>query len=217
MSEDTPKPVEFGVSADYPWPRGDHTLAARTANWRSAAHFADVDAGEILRIEGFRQGAELSFNQMIASSSDRSLLVYPFVYGWRHTIELQLKYLIKLFERTEQITVEDGFLKSHNLGKLWGKLHPLAEELIGKFGVRKVEVETTTRIIGQLTTIDPDGQELRYPLRMDGKPSLDNQSPIDLPTFQEALQGASAFLEGLAEVAFQELEYQREMSEEYGP
>ncbi|WP_101468913.1 hypothetical protein [Nocardia fluminea] len=111
----------------------------------------------------------------------------------------------------------DDFLNSHNLAKLWDKLRPSAEELIGEFGVRKVEVDAITRIIWQLTMIDPDGQELRYHVRTDGKPSLANHKYIDPPKFQEAMLGASAFLDGLTEYAFQQLELRREIAEEYGP
>ncbi|MFE6925945.1 hypothetical protein ACFVAV_33380 [Nocardia sp. NPDC057663] len=218
MSEDLPMSDDFGISADSPWPKGNHTLDARGADWRSAAYFYSGAApGEYVRIHGFRQAAELLFTQMLASSVDRNLLVYPFVYNWRHTVELQIKELIGLLARTGQLTIDEGLLRTHNLAKLWSKVQPVAEELIGTGVVRKVEVVATTRIIGQLTKIDPDGQELRYHLRTDGTPSLANQNHIDPPKFQEAMQGCSAFLDGFIEHAFQELEFKREMAEEFGP
>lgn len=57
----------------------------------------------------------------------------------------------------------------------------------------------------------------RYHLRTDGSPSLANHNHIDPPSFQEAMQACSAFLDGLIEHAFQELEFQQEMAREFGP
>lgn len=217
MSEDPPTSDDFGISADSPWPKGNHTLDARGADWRTAAYFyASAAPGEYARIHGFRQAAELLFTQILADSADRNLLVYPFVYNWRHTVELQIKELIWLLTRTGQITDDQVLLRTHNLAKLWSKVQPVAKELIEAGVACNVEVVATTRIIGQLTTIDRDGQELRYQLRTDGTPSLVNKNHIDPPKFQEAMQGCSAFLDGWIENAFQELEFKREMAEEFG-
>ncbi|PKV76814.1 hypothetical protein [Nocardia fluminea] len=219
MSEDTRAPVDFGISSDSPWPRDDHSLSGRGADWRTAAYFhSGPDTGEYLRIEGFKQAAELVYEQMVASSSHRSTLVYPFVWNWRHVVELQLKELVGLFQKAGKITVGDDFLRTHNLAVLWEKVRPVVAGSIDDYtGLRKVEVTATTRIIGQLTAIDPDGQELRYHVRTDGKPSLAKQSHIDPSKFRAALQGVSALFVGLSEVTYQELELQRELAEEYGP
>lgn len=218
MSEDPSTSDDFGISAELPWPKGNHTLDARKADWRSAAYFTSSAApGEYVRIEGFRQAAELIFTQMLASSVDRSHLVYPFVYTWRHTIELQLKELLGVLRQSGQISFDDDLLRTHNLAKLWSAVGSITEDLIETAVARKVELKAATRIIGQLTAIDPDGQELRYHLRTDGSPSLANHNHIDPPRFQEAMQACSAFLDGFIEHAFQELEFQQEMAREFGP
>ncbi|MFD0600243.1 hypothetical protein ACFQZ4_54545 [Catellatospora coxensis] len=71
-------------------------------------------------------------------------------------------------------------------------------------------------MIGQLTTLDPDGQNFRYHVR-DGTPVLSAKESIDLPKFHEALQGVCAFFDGAAIGAYEDLETQREIAREYAP
>lgn len=72
-------------------------------------------------------------------------------------------------------------------------------------------------MVGQLTALDPDGQELRYHERTDGTPSLLGHPHIDLPRFHDALLGVAAYLDGVTEGTWQRLDFEREMAREFGP
>ncbi len=204
------------MTSAMPWPRADHTLDGRNADWRSAAYF---DAGwgtAYLRIEGFRRSAELHYRQMMVSPSERNFLVYPFAANWRHAIELQLKDLLGLLGRLHKATFDDNLKHTHNLAKLWAQALPLIQASPAT-EARPADLTTVTKLIGQLTTLDPDGQELRYHERTDGKPSLQGHPHIDMPKFHESLQGVAAFLDGITEGIHQALEFERDMAWECGP
>jgi hypothetical protein len=199
-----------------PWPRADHALDGRDADWRSAAYF---DAGwgtAYLRIEGFGRSAELHYEQMTISQNDRNILVYPFASNWRHPIELQLKDLLGLLGRLHKAKFDDNLKHSHNLARLWAQALPLIEATSAT-EARAADLTTVTKLIGQLTALDPDGQELRYHERTNGTPSLQGYPHIDVPKFHESLQGVAAFLDGTAEGIHQALEFERDMAREYGP
>lgn len=204
------------MTFERPWPHADHTLNGRGADWRTAAYF---DAGwgtAYARIEGFRASAELNYGAMMASAADRNFLVYPFAANWRHAIELQLKDLLGLLFRLHRWVLDDDLKHTHNLAKLWATARPMVEETFDT-ETRPSELATVTRLIGQLTALDRDGQELRYHERTDGTPSLLGHPCIDLPRFHESLQGLAAFLDGAAEGTWQRLEFEREMAREFGP
>ncbi|MGV7254545.1 hypothetical protein PJI20_10315 [Mycobacterium kansasii] len=199
-----------------PWPRADHTLDGRDTDWRSAAYF-DADWGTgYLRIEGFRRSAELHYEQMMTSPCDRNILVYPFASNWRHAIELQLKDLLQLLGRLHKATFDDNLKHTHNLARLWARARQLIESTSAT-EARAADLTTVTKLIGQLTALDPDGQELRYHERTNGTPSPQGHPHIDVPKFHESLQGIAAFLDGTAEGVHQALEFEREMAWEYGP
>lgn len=197
-----------------PWPSAKHTLDCRSPDRRSAAYF-DAGWGTAYgRMEGFRRSAHVLYKQMINDPSDRDLLVYPFASNWRHGIELQLKHLLELLGRLHHETFDDRLKHTHNLVKLWTAALPSIKEILS-IEAAASDLSTVTKLVGQLTALDPDGQELRYHKRTDGKPSLENYAFIDVPTFHESLRGVAAFLDGLTECVNRELEFEREMAYEY--
>jgi len=104
-----------------------------------------------------------------------------------------------------QGTFDDNLKHTHNLAKLWAQALPLIQASPAT-EARPADLTTVTKLIGQLTTLDPDGQELRYHERTDGKPSLQGHPHIDMPKFHESLQGVAAFLDGITEGIHQALD-----------
>jgi hypothetical protein len=204
------------MASDAQWPQSHHTLDGRDADWRTAAYF---DAGRdtvYARIAGFRCSAELSYKEMMTSSGDRNTLVYPYASNWRHTIELQLKDLRSLLARLHTPGVGGQFERTHNLAQLWATVRPMVEDTFAA-EVSAHELKIVTKLMGQLTALDPDGQELRYHKRTNGTPSLSKHPHIDLTLFHESLVGASAFLDAVAEGVWQHIEYQRDVAREFTP
>ncbi len=150
----------------------------------------------------------------MSDPSDRDLLVYPFASNWRHAIELQLKDVLELLGRLHHETVDESLKHTHNLAKLWTAALPSIKE-VSSIEVRASDFTTVTKLIGQLTALDPDGQELRYHERTNGKPSLQNYPFIDVPMFHESLRGVAAFLDTISECIYQALEFEREMASAY--
>ncbi|WP_157514384.1 hypothetical protein [Nocardia concava] len=146
--------------------------------------------------------------------ADRDFLVFPFVNNWRHAIQLQLKDTLTLGYRLHRLTPNEKLKRTHNLSQLWEQTKAMVASTAAG-AVSSAELTVLTRIIGQLTTMDHDGQELRYHLRTNGTPTLPNHEYINLPTFHEVLQSVSAFVEAAATCLHESIEFEREIAEEF--
>lgn len=155
------------------------------------------------------------YERLICETSQRNFLIYPYAHTWRHCIELQLKATLPIVAELHAEELPEDLKETHNLAKLWSKARPLIEKTFPT--TRRADFTTVTKVIGQLTALDPDGQNFRYHVRKDGTPVLSAKESIDLPKFHEALQGVCAFFDGAAMGAHEDLETQREITREYTP
>lgn len=197
-----------------PWPKSNQTLRDLPADLRTAAFFDSTWGTPYGRIEGFRLAGEVLYERMLSHPSERNFLIYPYANSWRHCLELLLKDLLPIITDLAGTTPAARLATTHNLAKLWTSMRPLVEKAFP--AEEPAEIATVTRVIEQLTNLDPDGQSFRYHSRVDGKPTLRDQPPIDLPKFHEALRGVRAFLDAGTTGAYEQRETQRDIAREYG-
>jgi hypothetical protein len=118
--------------------------------------------------------------------------VRPIGYLYRHYLELELKYWIKILQGT--------YCKGHNLGKLWIKAKPL----IQPFCETKEEKEFLKEIRNVVLIFhksDPTGQEFRYTRTIRNTPTLKKLRPeVDVELIKYSIARVNNFFNGLSGV-----------------
>ncbi len=139
-------------------------------------------------------GAAVLLSSMRGYETGTDLVVYPFVYLLRHSLELALKEVLRM-SRTllegEPADFDDG----HNLQWLWAAARPLLHEIWP--GDDHSEIDRT---IEQLARIDPVGEAFRYPVstKKTGRtPTLDTKlRHLDLDDLYRDVNKAINMIEG---------------------
>ncbi|GGM48811.1 hypothetical protein GCM10011608_37100 [Micromonospora sonchi] len=193
------------------WPTGAHGLRGIGQVWQYMACIGWQNGNPYGPIQGYRLAAEIIASQIAERHHEIDLLIFPFGMCWRHHIELRLKDLLPALQELlgRPVAVETG----HNIARLWDKIKPLIIEAHGES--ESANVRNVSRIIGQLTQLDKDGQEFRYNRRRDGRPTLEGIEYIDVSKFHEAMAGVANFLEGVDTAIDVALNHKRDMAEHY--
>jgi hypothetical protein len=193
------------------WPSAESDLRRAPTFPRLAAHFDAAWGSEVGRVEGYRLAAEVLVRHMVRHRGDRDFLIYPFANSWRHHFELSLKLLLNVLQRCNDEAATP--VLTHDLKKLWEETK---RKLETDDGIKKeAALRDADRVIGQLYSLDPDGQNFRYFKRRNGSTALDGEGPIDLLAFHEALSSVASFLSASLEVVYVYDDRRREMEAEF--
>jgi len=188
--------------------KGDLLLPAPTPLYAYGLDPADAC------IYGYRLAANLVADRIRQRSSEQSILFYPLVFLYRHSIELMLKRLIvalnepsvRRYTRAEQLSVTDqtdlrNGKKAHSLQWLWEKARPAAQAL-GKDVISPERIEGINFYIQRLNEVDPGSVSFRYTstieetkakLTLAQKPGAE----VDLSGFAGAMERLANYLDGL--------------------
>lgn len=155
---------------------------APPGKWNQEAHISDQRSTEYFCARGYHAAADMLVKEAV-QSDDHTLadaFFFPICFNYRHYLELSLKKLILGLEKYYPVleefaetkgklenSISSGQLRGHNLEKLlrW---------LIERFSlVTDAHFDPDVReTIIAIHKMDPDGQNFRYPIRMDGKLAL---------------------------------------------
>lgn len=138
-----------------------------------------------------------------------TFLFYPIVFLYRHYVELMLKNVIFAFDEPEMRSITGAAeldrkklvsgTDGHSLKLLWEQLRPLVQAL-GEGAGRPDTIEGINFYIEKLHEFDPKSFAGRYASE-ETKASLraaqKDGGTVDLPTFAEAMERLSNYLEGL--------------------
>lgn len=194
-------PWSFGIDSltvfDLAWPAAADTLRPNATAPGLTVPLQSAQGGDYLRIRGYRQAA-MALSEIL-KKGDRvdEALAYPFVYCWRHHVELQIKKFIEDSVALHGDPLPEDVHKTHSIGALWN----IAEEYIKKSFPNDSSADTTVpgKIIGQLAQIDPDGMVLRYARTASGQPTLKKAVWVELEPFHTAMLNLSAYFNGAIE------------------
>jgi hypothetical protein len=161
----------------------------------------------------YARAASMLMEGMIRSASETpgggNALLPPYLFLWRHHIELQLKAVLGLIAEalpaweaaTGQALPPNIFgdvQGEHSLDRLWRRVRPRAETVWGRGGhlwhlpgLRPAEVSD---LIRQLHAIDPDGQGVRYDHNRNGGLTMLGISRVDLEWAEHNMRGIAEFL-----------------------
>lgn len=186
-----------------PWPGASHGLTKPGPTWALSANFGWSKGSPVSRIMGYREAAQVVFEQIQSDRSGRDTLIFPLAFLWRHAIELQLKWIVA----RGQVVVDEAaeYPKTHNVQKLWAMAQVVIAELNEP---DHGEIENTTRIIDELSALDPEATGFRYHEDKKGQPSLTTTpDSLDVGQVHEALSGVSQFLDGVSDVLENAIDY----------
>lgn len=118
--------------------------------------------------------------------------IYPLLFLYRHTLELQLKLMLK---SARSLTgKESKNYDKHPLMPLWSELRHLLKEL----GLERSDVEANAvhGFIRQLHDIDPESMAFRYAMTNSGKDHLPDVTHINIRHLREVLNSVFVWLNG---------------------
>ncbi len=173
-----------------PWPRSDSTIFDPEPSQLSAS-LAWAQGRAYGYEEGYRRAAEILFREMAERGRSLDMLVFPFAFLWRHSIELQLKHLI---ERCGVLLDDDEDRPPlhHRLVGLWEEAKRRIVEICGE----QIGMEGVDRVVAELDQLDPESTGFRYPTDRKGRPNLSSPpAALDLPNFHLRMQEVQMFLD----------------------
>ena len=197
MSSDLPP--DFG-SRDFPWPSASDTLHGPSSDRVSAVSLGWAKSHEPIRAIGFREAAALLAEAVAARGQhepELDVLAYPFLFCWRHYLELELKQLIRSARGLLGEQPDPKEKPHHRLGGLWTTCRQLLERIDSR---NSVDYDNAGRLIFELDALDPDGQHLRYAWTRATKkdpptPTLPSVDKLSIDRIHAALTGLAVFLE----------------------
>ena len=164
----------------------------------------------------FAAAADRLASTFRGSAPDDALLM-PFLYLYRHALELDLKHSIRYAAQLRRgngeldpelapVAVEERLRRRHK-----HRLMALVDEL--DLHLKALEQDTfpseVRRLFTRISVSDPRGESFRYG---DGLP--EEQDQIDFPALAEALKEAYNITSAASDVLYAYEEYQRDMLEE---
>jgi len=200
---------------------------APPGKWNQEAHISDQHSTEYFCARGYHAAADMLVKMAVQSDNHTlaNALFFPICFNYRHYLELSLKKLILGLEKYYPVleefaetkgklenSISSGQLRGHNLEKLlrW---------LIERFSLvtdEHFDPDVRGTII-EIHKMDPDGQNFRYPLRMDGKLALPTGVSYDLENIRSRMEKVELYLSGMDLWMYEEsrsiLEFAHEMQE----
>lgn len=164
-----------------------------TDKWHTMA-WAYMEAGDRLAL------------RMAKTLSPWEILGTPMMFLYRHYIELQLKCL--LHDAGELLDAPETIGPKHYLLSLWKRVRKLLLKIS-----RQKEDEWFRRadlIIGEFDSIDPTSFAFRYPVGIDGRPSLDKDLYIDPKNVRRMIEELNILLDGASSQISEYMDYKNE-------
>lgn len=132
--------------------------------------------------EGYLEAADKLLTDIIENGNlgGRDTLVHPILYSIRHSIELAIKYMSSYL--SSEIKYEKlGSLTGHSLNDLYKKFST-ARKLDRRLAKAIADLEEP---VDALHSVDPDGQDFRYPVDSDNNQTLNGKRIVNLLAVKE--------------------------------
>jgi hypothetical protein len=134
-------------------------------------------------VDGYMEAALELVNAVIEQKQyiKRDTLAMPILYNARHALELSLKYVHDAL--CDEGIITNPLPKNHDIHSYWKLLSST------KIGDKKLTqyIKNLEVYVISLSSIDDDGQELRYAKNKDGKKSLEDKSLCNLEVIRDSL------------------------------
>ncbi len=149
----------------------------------------------IYYVEGYRIAAEKLIDDVLNTQNERDTLIYPFVFLYRHYLEIQLKEIIQI--GSDLLNENAEIITSHDLFQLWLSAKIIINN-IWHPDTDNNDMDKMEGIIKAISMIDTKSDSFRYPYDTKRKPNLKGISVINLREFKESITPLVQFLDGVS-------------------
>ena len=172
------------------WPEPDQQLFVSTSGIHGARLAADPAERLWRMVRGFKTAADLLVEETERTPHQRSDLVYPIVYSYRHSLELAFKQL--LASHADNFGVGRSNL-SHELQGLWQSCRKIIERASPEDD--RHLLETITNLVAEFAAADATSQNFRYATSPKGQRISLSLNAIELVALRSTLAGVHNFLD----------------------
>jgi hypothetical protein len=180
------------IGRDFRWPTpGDDPFELDSGDGNHATIAQGDFTRFVLMMEGYRRSADALVELALADWREGNSLIYPILFLYRHSLELNLKYIINVYGR--QVGV-DPVWNSHDFRVLWSRFLTVLD----RFGTDDPDSadEIVGGVIAQFGNIDPNSFSHRYPFDTKGNPIPLVQERLNLETLKDVMDGVFGYFSG---------------------
>lgn len=176
------------------WPNPQDQLfnMADNTNWmNSYIDFYGKEDKFYIYALGYREAAEVIYNNLDSKTRHHDILVYPIIFLFRQSIELFLKDII--ITSNKILSNDSEYPKHHSLSILWAETKKYIFQIIPEHN--KKDESAMDQFITQFDKIDPVSFAFRYPEDKKGLESLYGIQSINLSNFFNVASGICNYLD----------------------
>lgn len=175
-------------------------------------YMPDSDSKWSLYAQGHLVAARAVADHALRNRQDLDVAVFPLGLLYRHHIELVLKQIAVAANRL--LARDEKFLQSHKIGLLWERCSAAYRRVYGK----EPELSRYDETVEALHRLDPNGMTFRYPVGLDGAPTLPPDfQRINIAAMRDAFEDLAAVLDGIHLRMGEDAALLDEMHAEFGP
>ena len=194
-----------------PFFKGD----AMSPSWSSVRWLESLDIDDSIYSMAFKRAGDKIVKEIHnnCDGTPADIFFMPVTYLYRHSLELKLKYIIKLGSDLSIITYNDKLiedLSKHGLHPLWNYVRKIVETHWPN--IEKKDLDEAGGVIQAFHSIDKDGQNLKYSKNKSGKKTLTNMpESVELSHLKDVFEILFNFLDGCEEGLGDAFEMKKEM------
>lgn len=201
-----------------PWPRAKDRLFVEGERARHADSQPFDEILESLRPDldcTYREGYYDAGVCLASSMGDRSGLIFPMLFCFRHFVELSLKSLIETYASLVGVTPSKKLLRQHDLAKLWTEARRLIEEADSITGEGDSTLGNVERCVRELNEVDKSSTLFRYAKDKEGDSTEADLPKTDIGQFLKTMENIESFFVACRTQVEVWQEWKNEMEAEY--
>ena len=163
--------ASFLTEKDFRWPKkGDSPFLGGIADpnsptWVTLYWLSSWNVGDSLLAVAFKEAGDKIIKELSRKEDNRNpdIFFMPIAYLYRHSLELEMKEIIKLGIRLNLVEKDGKLLRvlgNHALHPLWNIVRKIIEQYWQNRS--KDDLDAAGRIVQEFHKIDRTGQHLRY-------------------------------------------------------
>jgi len=185
--------MELDESDDSMWPSRYETPFVETHPFQGAWAATRTDERLYRMIRGFREAGDLLAAEGASDPNRARNLLYPVIFNYRQSLELQLKHLLMAYG---PLVGETPDFKSHGLSELWAKCKRVILHLEGgREPSDPSAFQAVDSYLAEFDAVDPGSYSFRFAHNTNGGAIKLTISAIDLANLRKVMASLQNFLE----------------------
>lgn len=146
-------------------------------------------------VVGYKEAADLLVSTIDRTQRHQDTMVFPIVFLYRHYLELGLKNLIRQGRRL--LDVDRPVPQGHRIDELWRICSALLQEISPDDAIEAQQ--HIGRLIDEFCQIDATSTAFRYPVDINGNPSLSGLAALNLRNLRDVMAKIAVILNGASD------------------